>query len=84
MRNDRGAFTPERRNQANHLCGNSCPDGQRPAGLLANLQVARATKSLIERNDNHNDILGEISREIKLPEVARAVLSLTLLRISST
>ena len=39
---------------------------QRQPGLLANLQAARATIFLIERNDNHSDILGETAREIKL------------------
>src|SRR4051794_33219011 len=36
------------------------------AGLLANLQAARATNSLIKRDDNHSDILGEATCEIKL------------------
>jgi hypothetical protein len=43
--------------------------GQPPRrpGLLADLQAARAkTIFLIERNDNHSDILGAITREIKL------------------
>ena len=39
---------------------------QRQPGLLANLQAARATIFLIERNDNHSDILGEATYEIKL------------------
>jgi hypothetical protein len=38
------------------------------SGLLANLQVSRATKSLIERIDNHGDILGAITGGIKLPK----------------
>ena len=40
------------------------PPGQ--PGPLADLQEARATIILIKRNDNHSDILGEITREIKL------------------
>jgi hypothetical protein len=40
------------------------PQGQ--PGLLANLQAARAAIFLIERNDNHSDILGEATCEIKL------------------
>jgi hypothetical protein len=38
----------------------------RRSGLLADLQEARATILLIKRNDNHSDLLGEITREIKL------------------
>jgi hypothetical protein len=37
--------------------------------------VARAAIFLIERNDNHSDILGEAAREIKMSSVTRAVLS---------
>ena len=40
---------------------------RRRPGLLADLQAARATTIfLIKRNDNHSDILGETTREIKL------------------
>jgi hypothetical protein len=42
------------------------PDSQRPAELLANLQAARAAICLIERNDNHTVILGDMILEIKL------------------
>jgi hypothetical protein len=45
--------------------------GQPPRrpGLLADLQEARATAIfLIERNDNHSDILGAMIGEIKLPK----------------
>jgi hypothetical protein len=53
------------------------PDSQRPAGLLADLQMARAAIFLVERNDNHTDILGETNLRNQAAEVARAVLSLT-------
>ena len=69
MRNDHGACTPEHRNQAGqHLYGNFGPDShERQPGLLADLQEVRATTIfLIKRNDNHSDILGETTREIKL------------------
>jgi hypothetical protein len=39
---------------------------RRQPGLLANLQAARAAIFLIERNDNHRNILGETAREIKM------------------
>jgi hypothetical protein len=39
---------------------------RRQPGLLANLQAARATIFLIEHDDNHSDILGETTLEIKL------------------
>jgi hypothetical protein len=55
------------------------PDSQRPAGLLADLQVARAAILLVERDDNHTDILGETNPRNQAVEVARAVLSLTSL-----
>ena len=42
------------------------PGRPRQSGLLANLQVARATIFLIEHKDNHSDIFGETAREIKL------------------
>ena len=39
---------------------------QRQPGLLANLQAARAKIFLIECNDDHRDILGAATCEIKL------------------
>jgi hypothetical protein len=66
-RNEHGPRAPERCvERGGILCGNLCPDSQKPAGLLANLQVARAAICLVERNDNHTDILGETIHEIKL------------------
>jgi hypothetical protein len=61
-RNDRGPCAPERRIEQGGSCVETYfPDSQKPAGLLANLQAARAAKSLIERNDFHTQILGATS-----------------------
>jgi hypothetical protein len=66
-RNDHGPCAPERRiEQGGIWVETYAPDSQRPAGLLANLQAARAAICLIERNDNHTVILGDTIREIKL------------------
>jgi hypothetical protein len=44
------------------------PGQQAPSGLLANLQVTRAKKSLIECIDSHDIIFGAIIVKIKLPK----------------
>ena len=79
-----GGPAPERRIEQGGICVETyAPDSQRPAGLLANLQVARAAIFLMERNDFHTDILGKTNPRNQAVEVARAVLSLTHLARSS-
>jgi hypothetical protein len=76
MRSDRGPYVPERPIRTAFVLKFVPGQPQRQPGLLANLQAARATIFLMERNDNHSDILGEATCEIKLLSLARAFLSL--------
>ena len=69
MRNDAAKHTQRAQStKEKHLCGIYARTAMKAApAATPNLQETRPTMFLIERNDNHTDILGEITREIKLP-----------------